>query len=365
MMALKDKVTFYFMKTTPQPNWTIIGLISVIVAFLFFQPFLGVICISALMAYLLYPIYCRLTKHLPDSVSAIIILIGSSLLIIVPIIIISFIAISQAFSFAHSLENTSLTPGSSLYELSGPIITKINNLLAPLGNDSFISSDSIINFIKGTVPSIINVMGNAVFSFLGNLPKLFTSIIIYCFLFMAFLKYNKSVQRLVKSLSPFDEKLSETYFEKSGLIVSSSLKGQFIISVVTAVSSSLLLGIGLGLMPYFLFFVIIFTLLGMIPLGSGVIVIPIAVIAMITNNFWPGFWVLLIYLAIICNLDSVLRPHLIPKKANMIPALTTLATFCGIYYFGMLGIIYGPLVVILLTTTVDIYTSTHQQKITN
>ena len=101
----------------------------------------------------------------------------------------------------------------------------------------------------------------------------------------------------------------------------------------------------------------------MVPLGSGIVVIPIGIIAIITGDFWGGFWCLLIYLTVVCNIDSVLRPHLIPKKANLIPAVTTLATFCGIFYFGTLGIVYGPLIVILLMTTIDIYTSTHPRNL--
>lgn len=92
------------------------------------------------------------------------------------------------------------------------------------------------------------------------------------------------MREYIKLLSPFDEKSSEKYFEKSGLIVTASLKGQFIISFVTAVSSALLLFL-LNLQQYFMFFVILFTILGMIPLGAGVVMIPIAIIAMISGNF--------------------------------------------------------------------------------
>jgi len=177
------------------------------------------------------------------------------------------------------------------------------------------------------------------------------------------LKNNKAAIRFIKSIIPFDDSSIEKYFEKSGLIVTASLKGQFVISIVTAITSTLLLCLFFGIWQYFVVIVIILTLLGMVPLGSGVVVIPIALIEMFTGNFWAGFWVLLIYLVVICNIDTVLRPHLIPKKANLIPAVTTLATFSGIYYFGIMGIIYGPLIVILLTTTIEIYTSDKRQKL--
>jgi len=347
-----------------QPNWTIIGLIAVVVAFLFFQPFFGTICIAALMAFLFSPLHRRFSKHMPESISAILILIISSLIFIIPIIFITIIAINQSISLANTLQHLSVQPGSTLFKLSGSAVSKINEVLAPfVGNSHAINSNSIVNIAHEVIPKLITSIGNVVLGFLSNLPKLFTSTIVYLFLFMAFLRHNKSIVRLAKSISPFEDNQNDKFFEKSGLIVTASLRGQFIISISTAISSAILLGFTLGLWPFFMLFVIIFTLLGMVPLGSGIVVIPIGIIAMITGDFWGGFWCLLIYLTVVCNIDSVLRPHLIPKKANLIPAVTTLATFCGIFYFGTLGIVYGPLIVILLMTTIDIYTSTHPRNL--
>ena len=360
------KITHTIEKTTQknsQPNWTIISLVCFIIAFIFFQPFLGTICISALMAYLLFPLYRRLTKHFSDSISSIIIVVGSSLIIIIPILLISIMALSQAFSLANSLANTMATSGSNSFIISSSIVTDINDLLAPFtGNNAVINNDSIATFVKNILPPVINGIANSLLGFLGNIPQLFTSIIVYFFLLMAFLKYNKSLMQFIQSLSPFDKSIMQEYVEKSGLIVTASLKGQFVISIVTAIASTLLLCVFMGIWQYFIFFVIGLTLLGMVPLGSGIIVIPIAFVVMLTGDFWTGFWILLIYLVVICNIDSVLRPHLIPKKANLIPAITTLATFSGIYYFGILGVIYGPLIVVLLMTTAGIYASTRQQK---
>ncbi len=347
-----------------QPNWTIIGLIVVAVAFIFFEPFIGTICISALMAYLLFPLYTRLTKHFSDSISAIIIVVGSSLIIIIPILILSIMTISQAFNIAGSLANTVMKPGSSSYQLSVSTVTSVNDFLTPfVGKNNFINSESLANFASKILPKVINGIATSLMGFLSNIPILFTNIIVYFFLIMAFLKNNKAAIRFIKSIIPFDDSSIEKYFEKSGLIVTASLKGQFVISIVTAITSTLLLCLFFGIWQYFVVIVIVLTLLGMVPLGSGVVVIPIALIEMFTGNFWAGFWVLLIYLVVICNIDTVLRPHLIPKKANLIPAVTTLATFSGIYYFGIMGVIYGPLIVILLTTTIEIYTSNKRQKL--
>jgi predicted PurR-regulated permease PerM len=270
--------------------------------------------------------------------------------------------VGQAIVLKDNLQAVAVTPGTSLYDETGNVITGINSLLAPLGNDAVINDDSVQKFVNELLPNLISMMIAAVVNIAGNVAQLFTAAIVYTFMFMAFLRYNKSIVNFVKSMIPFNESIRDKYVEKSALIVTASLKGQFVISFVTAISSSLLLFV-LGLQEFFFFFLVLFTLLGMVPLGSGIVMIPVAIVAMLTGSFWPGFWVLAIYLLVICNIDSVLRPRLIPKKANIIPALTTLATFCGIYYFGILGIVYGPLIVIVLSTTSEIYLASRKASV--
>ena len=347
--------------TNKQPNWTIIGLICVAISLIFFQPFIGTICAAALVSYLLFSIYKKISNKFSDNIAGTATLIISYIIILAPIVFILVLAIGQAISLANYLAGINIDSGTTLNATMTTIVDKINSFLLTIGSEQRITSDSIIEVIQKVIPSLITSITDAVLQIFNNLPIVFTSVIVYSFLFTAFLRYNKPMREYIKLLSPFDEKSSEKYFEKSGLIVTASLKGQFIISFVTAVSSALLLFL-LNLQQYFMFFVILFTILGMIPLGAGVVMIPIAIIAMISGNFWPGFWVLAIYLVVICNIDTFLRPHLIPKKASIIPALTTLATFCGIYSFGVMGIVYGPLIVIILKTTIEIYASTRSEN---
>jgi len=347
---------------TKRPNWTIICLVAVGSAIIFFLPYLGTICISVLMALLFYPIFKKTSKHLPEKIAAPITLTISLLIFFVPVVFIASIVIGQGLSLAHSLANASTASGSVLSQLSISITNNINSFLTLIGSNALLHNNAIVTFVHNVLPELIEHLVNTAVSFLSNLPKFFTSVIVYCFIFTALLRHGKSALNFIKSIGPFDENESEKYIEKSSLIVTASLRGQFIISVITAVCSAFLL-IFLGLGNYFMLFVTIFTLLGMVPLGSGILFIPITIISMITGNFWPGFLVLMIYLLVVCNIDNIIRPHLISKKANLIPALVTLATFCGIYYFGILGIVYGPLIVILLTTTADIYISTRQQEI--
>lgn len=46
---------------------------------------------------------------------------------------------------------------------------------------------------------------------------------------------------------------------------------------------------------------------------------------------------------------------LVPKNAYLPPALMLLAVFAGLSVFGFAGIIFGPVVMIMIVTTINLY----------
>jgi predicted PurR-regulated permease PerM len=54
-------------------------------------------------------------------------------------------------------------------------------------------------------------------------------------------------------------------------------------------------------------------------------------------------------------MDLILRPKLVSKEAYLNFTLMLLALFGGLALGGLLGMIYGPVVMILFMTTIDIY----------
>lgn len=342
-----------------QPNWLIIGIIALIGAFIFFQPFIGIICIAALISYIFFPMYSYISKYIPRYFAATLTMFITFATVIIPVSAVIIFAINQGAAFANSLSELNITPNSTIGTSLQSVINPVNSITTPLSGESIVTDEQAKVFITESMPQIIQGFLNIIVGFTNSISTVMTSVIIYGFLFNTFLLYRKSIVQTFHIISPFDKKASALYLERAGMIVRASLLGQFLIAFATAIGCALLLFV-FDLQAYFFFFVIIFTLLGMVPLGSGILMIPIIVIAMLMGQFWEGFWVLVIYLVVVCNFDNFIRPKVVPKKANLLPALTTLSTFCGLYYFGILGVVYGPLIAILLITTIDVYTD-HQK----
>ncbi len=336
-----------------QPLVIVVAVLLAVAAIWFFAPYFGVICLSALMAYVFFPLYKFLRKRMPDMFASWTVLIVHILIVLIPVFYVGVVVVQQGFALADTLSNIDTSAGSKFSEAASRVSAIGQAMGLPADRGAIANTTSIVDFVKVTIPSLVKFGAQAILTLVASAPALVTSSIIYAFLFSAFLRYHKQVGKYVDNISPFNANTTALYLKNSGMMVTASLKGQLVISFVTALLSSILM-IFLGYEAYFWLFLILFTVLGMVPLGSGIVVIPLCLVSMLVGDFWASFWVLAVYLLVICNLDSLMRPKLIPKEAGIVPALAVLVTFCGLFYFGILGVVYGPLIVILLSTTANL-----------
>lgn len=97
-----------------------------------------------------------------------------------------------------------------------------------------------------------------------------------------------------------------------------------------------------------------------IPLGGGIVTIPFGIGMIFYGNIAGGIFVLLWHLLVVTNIDNVLRPILVPRDARLNSALMLLSVFAGITMFGPWGIIIGPVLMILIVTTIDVYLAVYK-----
>jgi predicted PurR-regulated permease PerM len=110
----------------------------------------------------------------------------------------------------------------------------------------------------------------------------------------------------------------------------------------------------------FFIFAILLTLLSIIPLGGGIVTIPFGIGMALFGNVPGGLFVVVWHLVVVTNIDNFLRPILVPREARLDPALMLLAVFSGIAMFGFWGIVIGPVVMIVIVTTISVYLAVYK-----
>ena len=105
-------------------------------------------------------------------------------------------------------------------------------------------------------------------------------------------------------------------------------------------------------------------LLAFLPIvGIGAVFIPAALYLVLMGRMPAGIFFIVFYLVLSFGIEYFLKPRIVGQRAKMHTLLVFLSIMGGLKLFGMLGIIYGPLVVTAFLTLNEIYQESYQQHI--
>lgn len=341
--------------------WVVVAILVALLSVWFLWPQLMTLVFASLMAFMFYPLFRRISnKKKKNNVAASVSLVASFLVVILPVAFILIATVSQIISFADHLGQAGTW--DRLPEFTRIIIEKSDDVVSGItGERPSITEAGIIDYLRNTLPGLVRSATSALFGVIANVPQMGIALLIYVFAFMEFTLRGPDLIKKLKQISPFSNDETDQYIERVGLMANAMVKGQLMISAIISVISSVLLAI-LGYGNYSFIFLVLFTILNFIPLGCGIVLVPLTIYSMLTGQFWLGLIVLILYY-LAGYLDPLLRPKFIPKKIEMSTAWTIIATFCGIAYFGILGVVYGPIIMILITTTWQLYINNKNRKL--
>ena len=106
---------------------------------------------------------------------------------------------------------------------------------------------------------------------------------------------------------------------------------------------------------------VIMGLLAFLPiLGIGLVLIPTALILFLKGNVGAGLFFIFFYVVLSGGIEYLFKPKVVGTRVKMHTLLVFLSIIGGLKLFGILGIIYGPLVVTAFLTLTDIYEASYR-----
>lgn len=203
----------------------------------------------------------------------------------------------------------------------------------------------------------ISIWLRAVLINLGrSLPGIFISgFIVLVLLYGLLPRYRGLGKKGILDIVPYPPQITELFLDKIDIMIKAMFKGTFIIAITQGLAMGLVLWIA-GV-PFTLFLTLISIFLSLVPVvGISLVAWPVGILLIISGNIWQGIFVIAAFLLVIANIDNFLRPTLIPKGAQLNPALVILSVLGGLRVMGLVGALYGPVVMILLVTSIEVYT---------
>jgi predicted PurR-regulated permease PerM len=100
-------------------------------------------------------------------------------------------------------------------------------------------------------------------------------------------------------------------------------------------------------------------ILSIVPgIGAALVWVPAVIYLLISGHALAGTLLLVWCSAVVGTIDNILRPILVGKDAQMPDLLILVGTLGGLFFFGQIGIIVGPVVCCLFLTIWYIYCAT-------
>ena len=311
-----------------------------ILAFLIVKPILYSIIYGILLAYIFYPFYkLSLLKLKNENLSAFLVcfVILTLLAIILSIILVTLL--NQAINFYLYLQTVNFT--------------EIINRILP----SFISSEfssTIANSINTSIPKILGKFVTSLGDFVLNIPNLFFQVLIVVLIFFFGLRDGEKAFEYFKSLSPFKRETQEKFFKHFEDITKSVLVGEIVIGIL----QGLVAGIGYFIfgVPNALLLTILTIIIGVLPIiGPWLIWIPADIYLFSIDKTVAGFGLLIYGLLLINWIDIIIRPLLVSRKTEINHAVVLIGMIGGLYIFGLIGLIIGPLILVYVLLILEVY----------
>jgi predicted PurR-regulated permease PerM len=325
-------------------------LILIILTLLMFRPFFTVLIISLISVIMLKPVYNYFLarrwvgrrKGLASSLTLLAVLV----ILVVPVFLIVRLFASQLsdlFVQLSALDLDAIVQNIQLALEDVPLLGRAEP--TDVGaNDS--------------VRPLIRAIGEAVADFsvrlVSSIPSLIVQGLIFIVVVATLLPVYDTLIPELEEISPLGRELSELYNRKITAMVRSLILGVFLIAIIQGAAMGFVYWIA-GV-PYIFLLTLISMLLAMIPMvGISWLVIGIAILGLLTGNSTQAIIVLIGFYGIVNWIDILLRPRLLQEEASINFALFILSIFAGVAWAGIMGLFYGPILMLLLVTTIEIY----------
>lgn len=320
----------------------------------FLRGYFILIVVAAVSAYLFNPLFDWFQKRFGRGLSVTLTLLSALGAVIIPLGLLIVLAFAQISAMVRSVSAwVSRTDLSSLGDKS---LELVNGLLdkVPFLHGVDVSAD----MLRERMTTLAQHAGEWALGFLqgaaGGLAGALTAAVLFIYVFISLLTNRERVQTLIRKLNPLGEEVTDLYLEKMGAMVRGAVFGQFVIALAQGLAGAASIYLA-GFHQGFFIFAIMLTVLSVIPLGGGIVSMPFGIGMILYGNVFGGIFVIAWHLVVVTNIDNVLRPILVPRAARLDSALMLLAVFAGITMFGFLGIVIGPVLMIVIVTTISVY----------
>lgn len=316
---------------------------------------MSAIVLAFLIASAFYPIFSMVKKNLKGKE------ITSSVLMTLLILVILIVPVSwfigtlsnEAFDFYNRTKNS-----VTLQELQQGILgdsiwaQRIRNI-SKLANIE-LGPEKIQELTTSIGKNVGLFLANQLSAIASNLLQFLVNFFLMMLIIYYIFRDGERLKNYITELLPFPAKQQELVVNKFREMGRAVIFG----NVVSGMIQGVLGGFGFfifGLGSPFLWGTVIGFMAFLPIIGASVIFLPATVILLLQKNIGIAIGYFIYNMAYSSAMEYFFKPRLIGKGMRMNPILVFIGILGGLKLFGILGIIYGPLIITIFITLAEIY----------
>lgn len=326
-------------------------LVVLLLAFLVFRHFLLDFAIAAPLALFLNPVHRRLGAALRGwrSLSAGLLTLIAAVVILAPALASATILSRQAVAF-FEWAKPSLQPEALEHLLNetlparapwlGPLLGLDEQATAQVVSDGLSRLTSTLNrFIQGSV---------------RGLTTAFFDLFLFLLMLFFLLRDGDRLRAELRGISPLSLEQEDQIIDH----LIRTVKGMLLATVLVPLAQGAVALVGFVAfgVPSPLLWSVMVVLAALVPLvGSPLGWVPACVYLSTTGVSWRWVGMLVYGIVVISGIDNLIKPMILRDSAQIHPLLGFLAIIGGIFSFGPLGFLVGPVILSLALSALRIY----------
>jgi predicted PurR-regulated permease PerM len=214
--------------------------------------------------------------------------------------------------------------------------------------------------IESVGSQLISWIGASALGLIGTATRLGIQLTITFFGLYYLLLAPRTAWKGVRPFIPFSARNAERLLDRFRDVTISTLIG----TGLTAAMQGLLVGLAFWVtgIPNALFWGVVTVILAILPVvGSGLVWAPAVLALAIEGNYGRAIGLAVWGIVVVGNVDNIIRPMVFRRWAQIHPFITILGAFAGINYFGLLGLIIGPLAISYFFELIRMYREEYLQ----
>ncbi len=326
-------------------HWMLIAALALAAyaSYRLIEPYLGPIVMAFIISLLYYPLHAKVESKIPrqPNTAALLSCLLLTFMIVIPVLVVFSSIVHQGTTFSKDSYDW-LTSGGVKEVLSHPYAVKALALIDKYSPFEPMDAQVVVQKIATAASKFGSQLLNVSAKILGDATNFVISFLLMLFVLFFLLRDHKKMVSALRHVVPLSRSQEDALLTEVEQVAKSAVLGSFLTALAQGVAGGFAMwlagfpGLFWGSMMAFASFIPV--------VGTALIWLPASIYLLLSHQWEWALFLVGWGLIVVGSIDNILRPLLMQGNSGMNTLLIFFSILGGLHLFGLIGMIYGPII---------------------